>query len=128
MKEDEFKTFVIQNTNLMKSIERAASAGVTKRYGAGLTEAVLLFAMFPIIRFILTGIGLPWLYEARRYSELWRQRFHHWIDSEYQKHNLDPDEAERVGDALLKELKTITDRDDRAAWEKLTKLLSKKSQ
>jgi len=27
--------------------------------------------MFPIVKYLLTNIGLPWMYELKRYSELW---------------------------------------------------------
>ena len=60
--------------------------------------------MFPIIRYVLYEIGLPWLSELRQYSELQRQRVYDWIDTQYQQHGFDPDEAEAASDALLDEL------------------------
>jgi hypothetical protein len=81
--------------------------------------------LFPIARYVLCHIGLPWLHEAKRYSELWRQKFHHWIDSAYRKHGMDPDAAEAAGEALRQELEQITDESAKESWQRLAELLQK---
>ena len=81
--------------------------------------------LFPLISFVVQQIGLPWLYEAKRYSELWRSKFHAWIDTQYSKAGCDPDQAEKAGEALRAELEKTTDTNARAAWERLAQLLSK---
>ena len=82
--------------------------------------------MFPIIRYVLHDIGLPWLSELRRYSELQRRRVHDWIDSQYQPHGFDPDQAEAASDALLDELEQTTDERARASWQQLAALIESK--
>ncbi len=125
MTEDAFKTFVADNPVLKQPLQRAAAAAAPRTYGPGVTEVALLVAMFPIVRYIVVHIGLPWLHEAARYSELWREKFHRWIDAEYQRRGFDPDEAETAGEALRKELERTTDLGARAAWEQLATLLAK---
>ncbi len=95
---------------------------MTRRPGM---ELAMIALMFPVASFVITRIGLPWLYEAERYAELWRRKFHRWIDGEYERHNLDPDEAEAVGEALRRELQATSDTDARAAWERLANLMPK---
>ncbi len=67
---------------------------------------------------------MPWLYEVKRFSELYRQKFHRWIDEQYRKQGFDPDAPEAAGDALCEELKKTTDAGARASWERLKDLLT----
>jgi hypothetical protein len=83
--------------------------------------------MFPVVLFIVTQIGLPWLYEAKRYTELWGWKFHQWIDGQYRQAGFDPDQAEAAGEALRAELERTTDANARAAWERLRQLLTKET-
>jgi hypothetical protein len=46
-----------------------------------------------------------------------------WVDKEYREHGLDPDLAERAGEALRRELETITDAGAQRSWERLAALL-----
>ena len=75
------------------------------------------------MRFVVTRVGLPWLHEAQRYSELWRLRFHDWIDGEYRSAGLDPDQAEAAGEALRVALEETTESGARKSWERLAALL-----
>ena len=75
--------------------------------------------------FIVRNIGLPWLHEASRYSDLWRLKFHEWIHTQYEKHGFDPDEAEAFGEALRVELEKTSESEVRAAWEWLLGILAK---
>jgi hypothetical protein len=123
MKAEEFQKIVSQDPVLAEPLKNAAAAVPSGKFGIELGEAAALVFMFPIARFILVQIGLPWFYEAKRYSELWRLKFHNWIDEKSRKEGIDPDQAEVAGEALRKELEKTTDLQARAAWEKLSKLL-----
>ncbi len=123
MTTEEFQEIVSQDPVLAKPIVQAAQSARPQQYGVGAGEAALLVFIFPVAQFILTEIGLPWLYEAKRYAELWRLKFHKWIDTEYKKHGLDPDQAEAAGDELREKLVEITDAKPRKIWERFSKLM-----
>jgi len=122
MTQEEFKTFVMSNPKIYEALQSA----IPKQHFGGVSETVLILMMFPIVHFILTQIGLPWLHEAKHYSELWRQKLHRWIDNQYQKHGFDPDKAEESSEKLRKELETITDVSVKKIWENLSELLKKR--
>ena len=79
--------------------------------------------MFPIVRYLLTNVGLPWLHELRRYSELHRRKVHEWIDEKHREEGFDPDSAEAASKALIDQLEQTTDLGARAAWERLAQLI-----
>lgn len=118
MNRDEFRDAIAADHNLSGPIERAAKAATPKQY-AVVTEVAVVALMFPIARYALVHIGLPWLHEAKRWSELWRQKVHQWIDEQYEQEGLDPDAAEAAGEALRAELERITDTSARSSWERL---------
>jgi len=57
-------------------------------------EAAVVALMFPIVQYIVVQIGLPWLHELKRYSEVQRQKVHEWIDEQSRAEGLDPDAVE----------------------------------
>jgi len=131
MTESEFRNYLLGNINTVWP--PIASARMSGRNAAGkivpnsyfpseLILGMVIPFMYPLVKYVLINIGLPWLHEAARYSELWRVRFHHWIDSEYKRHGLDPVEAEAAGNKLREMLEKTTDRDIKAAWERLLDL------
>jgi len=122
MTPDEFQCIVTQDPNLCGTVERAARAASPKQFGV-ITEAAVVALMFPIVKYVLVHIGLPWLSELGRYSEVHRQKFHDWIDRRYREEGLDPDVAEAAGDALCRELEATTTADARAAWEQMANVL-----
>jgi hypothetical protein len=124
MTEKEYQTLLIQEPALAGPIQRAAAAATPAAYGTP-TELAAIALLFPIVSFAVRQIGLPWLYEAKRYAELWRLKFHAWIDGQSRKAGFDPDQAEKAGEALRAELEKITDRGSRAAWERFAEILSK---
>jgi hypothetical protein len=123
MNRQQFQAAVAANAHLNGPLERAAQAGQPPQFGL-ITEAAVVTLMFPIAKYVLTQIGLPWLYELKRYSELQRLKFHAWIDEKYREEGFDPDAAEAAGDALMQELEQTTDAAARGAWERLTDLFS----
>ena len=127
MTKDEFQQLLEQDPALRGPISAAARAGggpgTRSAFGVGVTEAAVVALMFPVASYIVREIGLPWLYEAKRYTEIWRLKFHDWIDGKYGEHGLDPDQAEAAGEALRKQLEEITGADDKASWERFLDLL-----
>jgi hypothetical protein len=119
MTPDEFQLQVESDPHLKRTIENAARAGRRGQTFGGLTTAAIVVLMFPLVRYVLRDIGLPWLHELRRYSELQRQRVHQWIDEQHKDYGFDPDEAEAASDALLEELEQTTDAGARDSWQRL---------
>ena len=108
------------------SLRRADGAAIDIPFKLLISVILMALAtaiLFPVVRYVVGSIGLPWLYEAKRYSELWRQKFHNWIDTQYRNHGYDPDEAEAAGEALRRELEAITDAGAQKAWERFAGLL-----
>jgi len=126
MTPDEFQRIVTQDPSLCDTLARAARAAAPKQFSV-ITEAALVALMFPIVKYVLVHVGLPWLLELKRYSEVHRQKFHAWIDRRYREEGLDPDAAEAAGDALCRELEATTAADARAAWERMALLLRDES-
>lgn len=124
MTREEFERIISQDPALETPLRRAAEA-IPRRPGTfgPITGLAAIAVLFPVAVFVVKSIGLPWLHEAKRYSELWRQKFHRWIDTQYQKHDFDPDEAEAAGEALRRELEAITDAGAQKAWERFAGLL-----
>ena len=125
MTPDEFQAFAEANPAVRAALQGAISATPTRSY-TGLTEAAALVLLFPLARFLLTEIGLPWLTALKRYSEVQRQRVVRWIDSEARGHGLDPDQIEEASKRLMDELETSQDIGARRQWERLTELLKQK--
>ncbi|MDA1052865.1 MAG: hypothetical protein O3C40_20625, partial [Planctomycetota bacterium] len=121
MNREEFETIVLADPKLAEPIR--AAAGTTQRQYSVIAEAAVIALMFPVVKLLLTRIGLPWLAELGRYSELQRQRLHEWIDDKYREEDLDPEQAEAASDALIAHLGSTTDRTARSAWERLAALL-----
>ena len=50
-----------------------------------LAESAVVAQMHPVVRYVVVEVGLPWLFEPERYSDLWRQAFHDWVDAQAAK-------------------------------------------
>ncbi|MEZ6111076.1 MAG: hypothetical protein R3C99_08680 [Pirellulaceae bacterium] len=87
------------------------------------TSAATIVLMYPVVKYLLTHIGLPWLHELGRYNELQRTRVHRWIDEAYRDEGFDPDQAEAASDRLIAELESTTNGQARESWERLLALL-----
>ena len=122
MTTEEFAPIIAADPHLSGPLELAARRAQRQQFSL-IPEAAVMALLFPVARFILTQVGLPWLHEAQRFSELQRQRFGQWIDEQYRHYGFDPDEAEAAGNALCAELAQTTEQNARAAWERLTNLL-----
>jgi hypothetical protein len=123
MTPDEFKRIISEDPALEGPLRNAASTvpQTTMKFDAsGGVIALLIF--LPAVTFIVNDIGLPWLHEAKRYSELWRQKLDGWIDEQYRKQGLDPEIAKTTTEALRRELEAITDKNTRKVWEGLAEL------
>ncbi len=75
MDRTEFAATIDADPNLKGPIERAGQAARPGKYTL-VAEAAVVALMFPIVWYIIVQIGLPWLYELKRYSELQRQKVH----------------------------------------------------
>lgn len=122
MTRDEFQKTIHDDPRLSEPIHTAAAAASPQQFGV-ITEAAVVALMFPVARFVVMQVGLPWLYELGRYSELQRRRVHQWIDARYREEGIDPDQAEAASEKLMDELEATTDASVRGAWEHLRELL-----
>lgn len=128
MADHELQQALAQETELSASLERTARAGLAAGAGAtrqmgGLNEAAAMVFVLPLVAYVLKHVGLPWLHEGVRYSELFRQRVHRWIDTQYRAHGFDPDQAEAASESLCQELEQATAGPTRTAWERMLKLV-----
>lgn len=128
MTREEFEKLISEDPALAAPIRKGAAAIHVARDTFGTpAELAAIAILFPVATFIVKEIGLPWLYEAKRYSELWRLKVHKWIDEQYRKHGLDPDAAEAASNALRRELEAITETKARKSWERFASLLRQKN-
>jgi hypothetical protein len=110
-----------QELTVAKALKRAAvSAHTSATMDFGVSEMILLSIVLPLTSYIVKEIGLPWLSEAQRYSELWRLKVDDWIAQQYHQNGLDQQQAQLASEELRKELETTQDRE---AWERVLKLL-----
>ena len=125
---EEFEKLVKSDPALEGPMTLAARAALPQtRATFGPMEAALgaaaLALLWPVASYVVSAIALPWAYEAKRSSELWRHKFHRWIDDQYEQHGFDPDEAEAAGEELRRQLVTITDPGAQASWERFQEML-----
>ncbi len=122
MQPQEFNEFLTDNDEVRGTLQRASQAAPAKGFGAVIDMATLVL-LFPLVRFVLIEIGLPWLATLKRYTEVQRRRMDDWIDKRAESHGLDPDDVEAASRQLMKELEQTTDTGARGQWERLTELL-----
>jgi len=122
MQAQAFETFLAEHDQVRAGLERAARAAPAKDYGTVIDVAALVL-LFPLVRFLLIDIGLPWLAALKRYSEVQRRRVEDWIDAEALSHGLDPDALEAASRALMQELEQTTGADARGQWQRLAERL-----
>lgn len=124
----EFESVVSQDEDLSRTIQSTASAlkpPISDGKFEWLATAGVGLVVFALARFILVRIGPPWLHEAERFSELWRQRFHDWVDEQYRARGYDPESVAAAGAELRKELEQIKDEKVQRKWDNLAKLLGR---
>lgn len=122
MNADEFQTYVNDHPAIHAALLDASASPPRRDYGA-VAEAATLVLLFPLVRFVLMEIGLPWLTALKRYSEVQRQRVERWIDHHAEEHGLDPDQVEEAAKKLLDTLERDHDIGAKQQWERLMALL-----
>lgn len=120
----DFEAFLNQNPAVHGSLARSLGRRPTRSFGP-MADIATLVLLFPVVRFVIMQIGLPWLHTARRYSEVQRQRVERWIDQQAIDQGLDPDQVETQSKALMQELESTTDAGARQQWQHLKDLLGK---
>ena len=118
MTNEEFVQWSQANPQLVESLRRAALAAPSRQF-SHVTEAAFLIAIFPVARFVLIRIGLPWLHTASRWSELKRQETERWLDEQYEERGFDVEASEATTKALCSELERVSGADARISWELL---------
>ena len=119
---EEFAQFVQDDAHLAVSLRRVAAA-VPSRQFSHVTDVAVLVALFPVARFVLVRIGLPWLHTASRWSELKRLETERWLDERYEERGFDVEASEAATKALCSELERASGADVRASWELLRDIL-----
>ena len=128
MKLDEYRKIIEDEPAVAEplyNVVRSIPADRTKGVYSLLPEAAAVALLFPVVQYIIKNIGLPWLHETKRFSELGRIKFSGWIDSLYDKQGINPQLAEKAGTALIDELEKVTDDSSRKSWERFADLLKK---
>jgi len=125
MTHEEIEQIISQDQHLRAPIETVAEHIFASRQTFGAAADITAAAIIlPVTIFVVKEIGLPWLHEMKRYSDLWRLKFNKWIDQQYKKHGVDTDMVIRASKVLRKELEKITDEQAQQSWEKFAALLS----
>lgn len=122
MTNTEFGQVVESDVHLAKPLRRVAGAIPGHQFSL-LVDSAMLVALFPVVRFVLIRIGLPWLHTASRWSELKRLKVEQWLDEQYQTQGFDLQAAEVASNALCSELERITDAGAKASWQQLQLVL-----
>jgi hypothetical protein len=117
--------YLKQNSSVRTTLQRALQAAPGRHYAPDVIDIAALVALFPLVRYILIQIGLPWLSTLKRYSEAHRQRVDEWIDQQAISHDQDPDQIEAASRELMRELEQTNDVSAQKQWEKLKELLQK---
>ena len=65
MTHSQLEKLLANDPHLALPLQRAARARRPQHYGV-VTDAAVVALMFPIVKYLLTTIGLPWLHELRR--------------------------------------------------------------
>lgn len=69
MQAEEFQTFLSDHEVVRDALHQALATRPARGFGT-VTDVAALVLLFPLIRFMLMEIGLPWLTTLKRYSEL----------------------------------------------------------
>jgi hypothetical protein len=126
---EEFEQLVSEEADL-KTPLLAAAAAIPLRVLETLdtsTELATIVGLFPVVSYIVKEIGLPWRFDPKRYTELWREKFRPWIEGQYSEHELHPYAVESFGNALRHELEVTIDRDFQVAWERFALRLTQEN-
>ena len=118
MQSQAFEAFLSEHSEVLATLQRAAQAAPAKDFSTAIDMATLVL-LFPLVRFLLMDIGLPWLVTLKRYSEVQRRRVEDWIDQHARSHGLDPDAIEAASRELMQELEQTKGADARTQWELL---------
>lgn len=125
MIEQKFRQIIQQELTVSQSLKKIAfDLDNSATMDFGISEAILLSTLLPLTSYVIREIGLPWLHEVKRYSELWRLKFDTWIDQQYKDNNIDKEQARLAGDKLRAELEATTDPQLQASWQRVTQLLT----
>jgi len=123
---EEFARLVAADPALKGPVDVACVALESDR-AFGVDDLAAIALLYPIARYIIVEIGLPWLHSTGRYIELYRQKFDSWVDEKYVEHGLDPVTAKQAGDSLRRQLEQTTGLDKQQSWERLQILLKQGS-
>ena len=125
MTPEQFKELISQDPALATPIHNAAKAIPSSSRGTfgTPTELAAIVILFPVVEYVVTKIGLPWLIGLKRYSDLWLKKFLKWVDEQHRKEGFDPDVVEAFGEKFRRELESITDTGAQKSWERLAVLL-----
>jgi hypothetical protein len=122
MEPQAFSAFLADHDAVRAALQRSSQALPARGFGLA-TDAATLVLLFPLVRFVVVEIGLPWLVTLKRYSELQRRRVEDWIDGQTRAQGLDPDQLEAASRQLMQELERTTDTEAHAQWQQLQDLL-----
>ena len=122
MQAEEFQTFLSDHEVVRDALYQALATRPARGFDLAV-EAAGLVLLFPLIRFMLMEIGLPWLTTLKRYSELQRRQVEDWIDRQAESKGVDPEALEAASRKLIQELERTSEARARKQWERLRELL-----
>ena len=132
MTQDEFRTYVEDNPELLRLIKHAFRSAneSSKSFSGG--DAALILMMWPTAHFVISQVlvklGLPWLSVLESYSELYRHKAERYIDEKYKAAGIDRDAARLVSEKLISEIAATKDAHEKKQWENLFQYFDKTNQ
>lgn len=122
MQSEAFQAFLAEHQAVRDTLQRASQTVPAKGFTTA-TEIATLVLLFPLVRYLLMEIGLPWLTTLKHYSEVQRQRVEEWIDHHAASHGLNPDEVDIASRQLMADLEQTTEVNSQKQWEHLKDLM-----
>jgi hypothetical protein len=89
MEVEKFIQLAHENTTFQRVVEASASKYYGTELRAGAVEVAFLMLFFPVAKFIVSEIGMPWVIQAKRLSDLQIERLRSWIEQEYKRKGLE---------------------------------------
>jgi len=99
-----FTRAIQDNECLSGPIYRAAQASP----GLRVLDTDTIGVLSPLVRFILTRLGLPWLRDKPTYDDSDRANMLRWIRRYWRNREVDPIAIKVAGESLLAELENIS--------------------
>lgn len=122
----EFRNWLAKESGVESLLHSATRVVPPNTLGesAELDTETSIALMFPIVKFVLVDIGLPWQTDKRTFADNWREKFRPWIDQQLEQQSMHPYAVEAAGTEFRRLLSELRDSELKASFENLAGLLN----